>query len=227
VITPLTERPAVQDEHAVPVHAQTYIREDGTFEKPQEKLAPAIMRQHLHFLYEQINSERYFCCIAGCGLDAETNRFANRMPGWFRRMGGYSLSALTSLLGYSPQTMTVSMPDNEGTFQRRISEPALLVAIGNAPAYGRGMRITTRARLDDGRLDVCFVRKAGKFRVMRLFPTVFTGDHLALPEVEYFGAEQMWLETESPLPIYADGEYVCETPVEIRVRPQALRLIVL
>jgi diacylglycerol kinase family enzyme len=71
------------------------------------------------------------------------------------------------------------------------------------------------------------VRRAGKLRVIRLLPSVFTGDHLALPEVEYFGAEHLWLETESPLSIYADGEYICETPAEIRVKRSALHVIVL
>ena len=227
VITPMTERPAVQDEHAVPVQSATFIREDGTFEKPQQKLGSAIMRQHLHFLYDQISSEEYFCCVAGCGLDAETNRRANRFPGWFRRFGGYVISAMVSVLSYKSQALTVSLAGHDGTFHRRISEPALLVAVGNAPSYGRGMRIATRAELDDAQLDVCFVRKTGKLRVLRLFHTVFSGDHLALPEVEYFGAEHLWLESESPLGIYADGEYICETPAEIRVRPAALKVIIL
>jgi len=227
VITPMTERPPVQDEDAVPVQAQTYIRQDGTFEKPQQKLAPAIMRQHLHFLYDQINSERYFCCVAGCGLDAETNRRANQMPAWFRRFGGYVLSAIISVLRYEPQQMTILLADAEGNFHQRISDPALFVAVGNANSYGRGMRITTKAQMDDGKLDVCFVRRAGKLRVLSLLHTVFTGDHLALPEVEYFGAEHLWLETGSPLSIYADGEYICDTPAEIRVKPAALRVVIL
>jgi diacylglycerol kinase family enzyme len=44
--------------------------------------------------------------------------------------------------------------------------------------------------------------------------------------VEYFTGKHLWLESESPLPIYADGEYICETPAEIRVRANSLRLIV-
>ena len=28
--------------------------------------------------------ERYFCCVAGCGLDSLTARRANRMPRWLR-----------------------------------------------------------------------------------------------------------------------------------------------
>jgi len=226
VITPMTERPPVQDEHAVPVRGQTFVREDGTFEKPKEKLAPAIMRQHLHFLYDAINSERYFCCVAGAGLDSETNCVANRLPGWVRRFGGYLFCAVVSLLRYRPQRMTVSLPDGEGSFHARISEPALFVAVGNSPSYGGGMRIAARAQLDDAALDVCFVREAAKSRILRVLHTVFRGDHLQLPEVQYFTAKDLWLESDSPLPIYADGEYICETPAEIRVRPRALRLIV-
>jgi diacylglycerol kinase (ATP) len=226
VITPMTERPPVQDENAVPVQSQTYIREDGTFEKPQEKLAPAIMRQHLHFLYDAIHSERYFCCVAGAGLDSQTNRIANRLPGSFRRAGGYLACAVMSLLRYRAQRMTVSLPDSEGSFHARISEPALFVAIGNGPSYGGGLRIAAPARLDDAALDVCFVRNAAKSRILRVLPTVFRGTHIHLPEVEYFTAKHLWLESESPLPIYADGEYVCETPAEIRVLPRSLRLIV-
>lgn len=226
VITPMTERAPVQDENAVPVHSQTFVREDGTFEKPKQKLATAIMRQHLHFLYDAINSERYFCCVAGAGLDSETNRVANRLPGWMRRAGGYLACAVFSLLRYRPQRMTVSLPDAEGSFHARISEPALFVAIGNSPSYGGGMRIAARAQLDDGALDVCFVRNAAKYRILRVLPTVFRGSHLQLPEVEYFTAKHLWLESDSALPIYADGEYICDTPAEIRVRPRSLRLIV-
>ena len=88
------------------------------------------------------------------------------------------------------------------------------------------MRIAAQAQLDDAALDVCFVRNAAKSRILRVLPTVFRGTHLQLPEVEYFTAKHLWLESDSPLPIYADGEYICETPAEIRVRAHSLRLIV-
>ena len=226
VITPLTDRIPVQDEDAVPVQSATFIREDGTFEKPKDKLGSAIMRQHLHFLYDAINSERYFCCVAGSGLDAETNRLANRLPGWVRRFGGYVGCAVVSLLRYRAQPMTVSLASEDGSFRVRISEPALFVAIGNAGSYGHGMKIAARAELDDGALDVCFVRRAGAVRVLRVLHTVFRGDHLKLPEIEYFRAKHLWLESESPLAIYADGEYICETHAEIRVRPASLNVMV-
>jgi diacylglycerol kinase family enzyme len=38
--------------------------------------------------------------------------------------------------------------------------------------------------------------------------------------------ERFILETERPTAICADGEYVCETPAEIAIRPRALRVLV-
>jgi diacylglycerol kinase family enzyme len=45
------------------------------------------------------------------------------------------------------------------------------------------------------------------------------------PEVEYFKAPSLRLETDVPLEVYADGEFVCRTPVEVGVIPKALRVI--
>ncbi len=101
----------------------------------------------------------------------------------------------------------------------------MFVAFGNAQSYGSGMRITPKAELADGKLDVCFVRKVGKARLLRLFPTVFSGKHLGIPEVEYFQAEQIVVETETPLDVYADGEFICQTPIEVTVAPRAMRVI--
>ena len=38
-------------------------------------------------------------------------------------------------------------------------EPIFFSAFANAPAYGGGMRIAPRARMDDGKLDVCVVHE--------------------------------------------------------------------
>jgi diacylglycerol kinase family enzyme len=34
------------------------------------------------------------------------------------------------------------------------------------------------------------------------------------------------VETEKPLDVYADGEYVCQTPIEVSLARNALRIIV-
>jgi len=161
-----------------------------------------------------------FCNVAGAGLDSEANRRANAMPRWLRGRGGYLLGAMGAIRKLQPHRFTLEMPD------KRIDEPGLMAAFANGPAYGGGLRIAPAADLADGQLDVCFVRQVEKARLLRLLPRVFSGRHVALREVEYFKARRLRLETDVPLDVYADGEFVCRTPVEVSVVPKALRVIV-
>jgi diacylglycerol kinase family enzyme len=49
---------------------------------------------------------------------------------------------------------------------------------------------------------------------------------LSIPQVEYFQTERLKLETDEPQDVYADGEYVCRTPIEVRIARAALQVIV-
>ena len=166
----------------------------------------------------------FYCCVAGAGLDSEVNRRANRLPSWLRGHGGYVLSLAPALAGFKAPQIGVELFDSDGP--THIMEPAMLVAFANAPSYGHGMRIAPRARLDDGKLDVCFVRRTPKLRLLRLFPIVFSGGHLHMKEVVYAQCSGLKIESDPPLDIFGDGEYIGRTPAEVRVRPRALRVIV-
>ncbi len=162
-----------------------------------------------------------FCCVAGCGVDSETNRRANAMPRWLRAHGGYALGVIGAAFGFRPQRIILTFEDGSS-----IAEPALMAAFANAPAYGHGMRMAPEAKMDDGLLDVVFVRRAGPLRLLRLFPRVYFGTHMELPEVTHRQAASFRVESEKPLDIYGDGEFLCRTPVEVRIRTRALRVIV-
>jgi diacylglycerol kinase (ATP) len=205
----------------------TFADADGRLARPAQPLGPVIMRQVLHSAEDSAERQRmiYFSGIAGLGLDAETNRRANRMPGWLRRHGGYGLAALWALAGYAPPTVRLHSFDSRGE-ETCLDGPVLFTAIGNAPEYGSGIRMLPRAQLDDGQLDLCFVPAMRKRRVLRHFHRIYSGTHLAVPEVRYLRTQQVFLETDEPIAIYADGEYLCQTPAEITAAPRALRVIV-
>ncbi len=179
---------------------------------------------------------RYFCCIAGVGLDAEVSRRANQLPRALRRHGGYPLSLLPALLGFQPLAVKL-----EGQLEGQRDDPpgdvsmgletryqgrAMVVAFANTPTYGGGILIAPGARLNDGQLEICVVSAMAKTRLLRLFPSVYSGRHVNIPEVRYFPAERLRIETENPSEVYADGEYVCATPIEVTVERAALRVIV-
>jgi diacylglycerol kinase family enzyme len=164
--------------------------------------------------------------VAGVGLDGEVAQRANGLPRWLRGHGGYVLSLAPAIFTFAPLPMKISTPadDNSG-WTIRSDQPTVLAAFANAPLYGGGMKIAPRAKMDDGLLDVCVVGAVDRFRLLRLFPTVYSGNHLNVPEVEYFQTRRVRVETEHPLDVYADGEFVCRTPVELGVERAALKVV--
>ena len=172
------------------------------------------------------NATVYFSCAVGAGVDAEVARQANSLPAWLRAHGGYFLAAIPALLRFRAQPMTVIASKADGEPLQVICEAGILAVAANAPWYGHGMHVAPQATLDDGQLEVCFVRRIGKPRLLRLFPKVYRGNHIGLPEVEYFRAARLRIESQSPLDVHADGELVGRTPVEVSVAPRALRVIV-
>lgn len=165
--------------------------------------------------------ETLFACVAGIGLDAEANRLANQMPAWLRSWGGYAVAAVRALAGFRPVEFKVVTGD------RTIGREGFFVAVGNAHRYGGGMKITPQARLDDGLLDICFVGRMAKLKVLCALPTLPFGAHIRLKQVEYFrSGEPVRIDAARPLEVYADGEFVCRTPVEIGLLPRAMPVIV-
>jgi len=170
----------------------------------------------------------YFCCVAGVGLDGEVARRANRLPRWLRGHGGYVLSLAPALLRFNSVRTRIDVPKDSqhAEFMTRIDTPAILAAFANAPSYGGGMKIAPHAQLDDGQLDVCLISDINKLRLLGVLPSVYFGRHLNMSEVEYFQAQRLRVTTEQPLDVYADGEYVCSTPVEVSVVPAAFQVVV-
>ena len=172
----------------------------------------------------------YFCCVAGVGLDGEVSRRANKLPRWLRGYGGYAFSLAPAIFTFSAFPMRILTPAEHTAsasvdWTVRSDQPTLLAAFANTPLYGGGMKIAPKAKMDDGLLDVCIVGAVDPLRLLRLFPTVYSGNHLNVREVGYFHATRVRIETDQPLDVYADGEYVCRTPVEVAVREKALKVI--
>jgi diacylglycerol kinase (ATP) len=172
---------------------------------------------------------RHFCCVAGVGIDGEVSRRANRLPRWLRGHGGYALTLAPTIFTFAPLPVKILTRDeNSGeSWITRSDRPAILAAFANTPVYGGGMKVAPHARMDDGLLDVCIVGDVTPLKLLTMLPRVYTGSHLKMREVEYFQSDRVRIETKSPFAIYADGEYVGQTPVEVGVQKAALKVVVI
>src|SRR5579863_3891467 len=169
---------------------------------------------------------RYFCSVAGIGLDAEVSRRSNALPRWLRGHGGYAVTLVPTIFRFAPFPLKIFTLADAGRWATRSHQPTILAAFANTSTYGGGMKIAPQAIMDDGLLDVCVISGIDSLKLACLFPTVYFGRHLSIRAVNYFQSPRLRIETETPLDIYADGEYVCRTPAEVGVQSAALRVIV-
>ncbi len=175
--------------------------------------------------FEPGKSSTYFCSVAGIGLDAEVARRANRLPRWLRGHGGYALNFVPAIFNFALFPMKISASDDIGQWNTQRDERTLLAAFANTGVYGGGMKIAPEAKPDDGQLDVCVIGGINPFKLLYLFPTVYFGRHLRRRQIQYFRTIRARVETERLLDVYADGEFVCPTPVEIGIHPKALKVL--
>ena len=165
----------------------------------------------------QTDSGVWWACVLGAGFDAAVNDRANRMS-WPRGRRRYDLAVVAELGSYRPLPFVLHL-DGE-----RVEADAMLVALGNAPSYGGGMKVCPGAVMDDGLLEVVIVGPMSRTTFLRLFPRVFTGRHVTHPSVQVRRAASVSLQAPSAN-AYADGEPLGALPITSTVHPGALRVV--
>lgn len=163
--------------------------------------------------------DRYFCTVAMVGFDAEVARSINEDGVPFGGTAAYVYGVLKTLLTYRSPSMQLT--GDFGGVEGRV----FLAATGNTSTYGGGMRIVPSAVCDDGALDVCIVRHLPRWKVLLLFPRVFSGTHADLPVVEMRRTRRLRIECPEPMWIFGDGEALCRTPATLEVAEKALQVI--
>jgi diacylglycerol kinase (ATP) len=159
-------------------------------------------------------------CIAGVGFDSVVTRFANERVRWLGGPLAYTWAILRCLKFYRPEPLEIV---SEG---KNFSGDVVFAVVGNNISYGGGLKLTPRAQLDDGLLDVCIVPYMGKLELLRWVPRAYRGRHLTHQRIAYFQARRVSLRTTSRLELFGDGEFIQELPAVIEVVPRALRVVV-
>lgn len=161
--------------------------------------------------------ERWFVGVLAAGFDAVVNERANQWR-WPRGRMRYNLAVLRELPVFRPIPYVLEL-DGE-----RRETDAMLVAVGNGPAYGGGMRVTPDADVEDGLLDVLLLHRLPLHEFLRVFPKVFSGAHVSHPAVEIIRARTVGLEATG-IVSYADGERFVPLPVDLEAVPGALTVL--
>ena len=155
---------------------------------------------------------KYFVTVMAAGFDAIVNERANRMT-WPKGQMRYNIATLAELRTFRPLAYTLDLDGQ----QRRLD--AMLVAIGNGPSFGGGLRITEGALL-----DVVIIKPMSKAGLVRTYPKLFKGTHVTHPQYEHHRVRSVTVAAPG-IVAYADGERFGALPVTVECVPGALNVL--
>jgi diacylglycerol kinase (ATP) len=161
---------------------------------------------------------QHYVTVLAAGFDSKVNERANAMT-WPRGQMRYNLATLSELRVFEPLPYTLEL-DGE---VRHLE--AMLVAVGNGPSFGGGLRITHGASIDDGWLDVVIIKTMSKLDLVRTYPKLYTGGHTRHPQYEHHRVRRVTVAAPG-IVAYADGERMGALPLTIDVVPGALKVLV-
>ena len=143
--------------------------------------------------------ERYFLGIGSQGFDGEVARRSNE-----NKEKNYNAIVVKTLFSWKSREIRVTM-DND-TYEGM----ANLAAVGNGGAYGGGMYVCQRAKVDDGLFDISVVN-IGKFKLLLQFKRMYNASLLPHPDISEYQSKKVRIEMKNP----EDEPYVCQVDGEV------------
>jgi len=175
--------------------------------------------------------ERLYVGGGGVGLDVDACVYA---AGIYRRLPGrlrYVASAVRAWLEFTQLNVQAEFPgSDEAAAVAEVAvitmqESVLLAGVLNAPSYGAGLRVAPGAQVDDGWLNLSFVKSLGTREVLGLLPRLLIGGNLPRAYLKQKKARKVLLRTDRPCFFHGDGEILGPAPVEIEVVPGAVKVL--
>ena len=137
---------------------------------------------------------------------------------WPKGPSRYKFAMFAELASFKPVKYSATIDGVEKEFE------AMLCSVGNSPYFGGGMLVAPHAKIDDGKLELFIVHKISRFELLKVFPKVYTGDHVTHPAVEFISAKKISLNSKTQMPAFSDGEPVGFAPITAEISPAALKV---
>jgi diacylglycerol kinase family enzyme len=171
---------------------------------------------------------RLFALMAGCGFDADVvRRLHHERQGHIHHLS-YAKPIFDSILEYEYPELRVRYAavnaPSDGELSEEIS--ARWVFVVNLPRYAAGLSFSPEASGTDGLLDVCTFKEGSLWHGLMYLGGVMLGQHEGMHDFVRVRTQRLRIEAAPPAPYQLDGDPGGELPVEIRVVPGRLALLV-
>jgi diacylglycerol kinase (ATP) len=158
----------------------------------------------------------YFLNIVLMGFSVDASLTGHKLK--FLGETSYTLATLWQVLKLKSYPLDMKIDG------RVVRGDNIFVAISNSRFVGTHFLIAPDAVIDDGLLDVTILRKLKRSRLLRLFPTIYSGRHVEYKEVSTHRATCIDICSPQGMLMGPDGEFCGHSPAEIRCLPRDLTI---
>jgi len=163
---------------------------------------------------------RYFLSVAGAGPDGRITYAVDLELKAKMGIFAYWWQGAREVLNYKFPRFNVKTKDQ--------TIEASLVIVGRTKHYGGPFKITTEADLYEDQFELAVLTTQSGLRYLSYLPTLWFGDLRKSEGVHFVKADILLCEPTDGEPVYAqvDGEPLSRLPVEFKIVPRALKLLV-
>ena len=160
----------------------------------------------------KFNDTLFINCL-GAGFDGELLRSMSVI----RFIGGhwgYLLAVIKKIFSFHEHQCTITTPDEKW------NEKFLLVMINNSSRAGGGFLVAPGAEINDGKLNMLLCKKLSVCQRLKYLPVIKKGRHLHLPFVIHRLGERFSIQSDTEIPVQADGELLFARELIVEVLPE-------
>ena len=181
-----------------------------------QDLKESIMGKHFQQVdvpsMEWDGKKRYFLNVTDLGLGGCVAYDMTRSK---RRLGSfltYQWLIVKNLLRFKKRSICFDLDGKKNEAR------AMNFVVANAKYFGSGLGISPDSQIADGLLEVIVIGDLNIFEYLYFVPQVRKCKKLSYHKIQYYSAKKISIETEVPMPIDMDGEFVGFSPMVISVQ---------
>lgn len=171
------------------------------------------------------NGEIIFACtMVGWGMATDITELAENM----RWLGGqrYNVASIIEVMKNRKRVSKLVLDGNT-----IIDDYSFIIAC-NTIHVGKGMQMAPLAQINDGLIDLIIAKKAGRLKLLSLFPRLFNGSHISDPLCEYRQVKEFSIIPSDDNILNIDGEInidrinIANTPIHVKVLEKEINVLV-
>jgi YegS/Rv2252/BmrU family lipid kinase len=164
-------------------------------------------------------NDKVFISIAGVGYDAHVaDKFSKSKK---RGFWSYFKIAFLEYIYYNPKAFKIYVNG------KTIRTKKFMLCFANSNQFGFNARIAPTARIDDGYIDLCLVRKPRIYYAIFLIPFLFTGMLHHTPFLNVIKAKEFKIIQQKRNMAHIDGDEIdLGKFLEVKIVPQSLKILI-